>query len=163
MAHLVAIVFDNVEEAEQVRETLRKGQKADLITLEDSAIIVRDEEGKLHIKNEVDRGVKVGALWGSLVGVLLGGIMFPLFGIAAGALGGAAIGKMVGQSVDSGFVKQVGEALDPGSSAIFYIFRQENIDAGIAALRPYKGKIIHTTLSQEAEESLRNELKGRIK
>ena len=67
MAHLVAIVFDNMEEAAQVRETLRKGQKAGLISLDDSAIVVRDEAGKLHVKNEVDKGVKAGALWGSVM------------------------------------------------------------------------------------------------
>jgi len=163
MAHLIAIVFDNMEEAAQVRETLRKGQKSDLITLDDSAIVVRDEEGKLHVKNEVDRGVKIGALWGSVIGLLIGGLFFPFWGLAMGVLGGAAIGRMVGDHVGQDFVKEVGETMQPGSSAIFYIFRQGDVDAAVAALRPYKGKVVHTTLSTEAEESLRNELKKRIK
>jgi uncharacterized membrane protein len=163
MAHLIAIVFDNMEEAAQVRETLRKGQKSDLITLDDSAIVVRDEEGKLHVKNEVDRGVKIGALWGSLIGLLIGGLFFPFWGLAMGVLGGAAIGRMVGDHVGQDFVKEVGETMQPGSSAIFYIFRQGDVDAAVAALRPYKGKVVHTTLSTEAEESLRGELKKRIK
>jgi uncharacterized membrane protein len=57
MAHLVAVVFDNKEEASHVRETLSKAQKSDYISMDDSAVVVRDEKGKLHIKNEVDRGV----------------------------------------------------------------------------------------------------------
>jgi uncharacterized membrane protein len=163
MAHLIAIVFDNMEEAAQVRDTLRKGQKSDLITLEDSAVVVRDEHGKLHVKNEVDRGVKVGALWGSLIGVLIGGLFFPLWGLAMGVLGGAVIGRMVGDHVSQDFVKEVGVAMQPGSSAIFYLFRQDDVNAAVAALRPYQGKVVHTTLSAEAEESLRDELKKRIK
>ena len=66
MSYLIAVVFDNIDEASEVRETLRKEQSGGYITLDDSAIIVRDEDGKLHIKNEVDRGVKVGAMWGGL-------------------------------------------------------------------------------------------------
>ena len=62
MSYLIAVVFDNEDEASEVRETLRKGQKGGYITLDDSAIIVRGEDGKLHVKNEVDRGVKIGAL-----------------------------------------------------------------------------------------------------
>ena len=88
MSHLIAVIFDNPDEAAQVRETLGKAQKGDYISLEDSAVVVRDAGGKLHIKNEVDRGVKVGALWGSVIGVLLSSFLFPLFGIAMGALGG---------------------------------------------------------------------------
>jgi uncharacterized membrane protein len=163
MSYLIAVVFDNEEEAFQVRETIRKGQKQSLITLDDSAVIVRDANGELHVKNEVDRGVKVGALWGSVIGILIGGLIFPVFGLALGALGGAAIGKMASDHVSKDFVKEVSDAMEPGSSAIFYIFREENVDAAVAAMRPYKGKVIHTSLSAEAEASLRDELKKRIK
>jgi len=163
MANLIAIVFDNVEEAVKVRETLSKAQKSDYISMEDAATVVRDEDGKLHIHNEIDRGVKVGALWGSLIGLLLGGFLFPVFGLAMGVIGGAAVGKMVGESVDPKFTKEIGAAMEPGSSALFFIFRGDDVNAAIAAMRPYKGKVIHTTLSEEAEKSLRDELKSRIK
>ena len=79
MSYLIAVVFDDVEEASKVRETLHKGESGGYITLDDSAIIVRDEDGKLHIKNEVDRGVKVGAVWGGLIGLLIAGLFFPVF------------------------------------------------------------------------------------
>jgi uncharacterized membrane protein len=98
-----------------------------------------------------------------LIGILLGGLLFPVFGLAMGLLGGAALGKMIGNSVDQKFVKEVAEAMDPESSAIFFIFRGSDVNATIAAMRPYKGKVLHTSLSEEAEQSLREELKSRIK
>ena len=162
MSYLVAIVFDNPEEAGKVRQSLKSGQKLDMIHLDDSAVVVRDQDGKLHIKNEVDKGVKVGTLWGSVIGALVSGLFFPIFGIALGALSGAAIGKMVGDHIDKKFVEEVSEALEPNTSAIFYIFRGTDIAAAAAVLRPYKGKILHTSLPEEAEESLQNELKKRI-
>ena len=70
---------------------------------------------------------------------------------------------MVGDHVSQDFVKEVSESMQPGSSAIFYLFRQDDVNAAVAALRPYQGKVVHTTLSAEAEESLRDELKKRIK
>ena len=71
MSILIAVVFDDIDEASQVRETIRKEQHSDLISLDDSAIVVKGEDGKIHIQNEVDRGVKVGAVGGSLLGLLL--------------------------------------------------------------------------------------------
>jgi hypothetical protein len=58
---------------------------------------------------------------------------------------------------------EVEESMEPGSSAIFFISRDDRPDASIASLRPYKGKIYSTTLSDEDEEALRNELKDRLK
>ena len=74
MSILIAVVFDDIDEASQVRETIRKEQHSDLISLDDSAIVVKGEDGKIHIQNEVDRGVKVGAVGGSLLGLLLAAI-----------------------------------------------------------------------------------------
>ena len=162
MSHLIAIIFDNEDEAGQVRETLKKEEHGGYISLEDSAVVVRDEQGKLYIKNEIDRGVKVGTVWGSVIGLLIGGLFLPLFGLAVGAIGGAIVGRIAGQHVESDFVEEVSETMQPGSSAIFFIFRGEDPRVAIASFRPYKGKVIQTTLSEEAEESLRMELNKRI-
>jgi uncharacterized membrane protein len=161
MSNLVVITFDNVEEAGRVRETLRSIEKGDYLSLNDSAVVVKDEEGKVSVQNEVDRGVKVGAVGGGALGLLIGGIFFPFAGLLIGAVAGAVLGKMVDSGVDRKFVDDVSADLVPGSSAIFFIVRDADPDVAIAALRPYKGKIYHTSLSTEAEESLRDVLKRR--
>jgi len=163
MSYLIGVVFDNTDEASQVRRTLSKEAKQGYISLKDSAIVVRDANGKIHIKDEVDSGVKVGALWGGLLGAILAGMLFPLFGIALGAIGGAVVGRFVSEHIDPKFIKEVGTAMDNDSSALFFIFRGSDVGAAVAAFRPYKGKIIQTTLPEEAEESLREELKTSIK
>ena len=49
------------------------------------------------------------------------------------------------------------------TSALFIIVRDSNPDVAVAALKPYKGKILQTTLSPEDEENLRGVLKKEIK
>jgi uncharacterized membrane protein len=162
VSNLVVITFDDPDEAGKVRETLRSAQHADYLSLDDSAVVVKDEEGKVHVKNETDRGVKVGAVGGGILGLLLAGIFFPVAGLVVGALAGALIGASAKVGVDQQFVKQVTEELQPGSSAIFFIVREANPDVALAALKPYKGNVYQTSLPPEAEEELRRILKKRI-
>jgi uncharacterized membrane protein len=162
MSHLVVITFDNAEEAGKVRETLRSAQRGDYFSLDDSAVVVKDEDGKIHVKNEMDRGVKIGAVGGGLLGLVIGSIIFPVAGILIGALGGALVGKAADVGIDQGFVKEVSEDLQPGTSAIFFIIREADPEVALAALRPYQGKVRQTSLPPEAEEELRRVLKRRI-
>jgi uncharacterized membrane protein len=159
MSNLVVVVFDDMEEAGKVREALKK--HSDQISLDDSAVVVRDEEGKIHVKNEVDRGVAVGALGGGALGLLIGGLLFPVGGLVLGALGGALVGKMADKGVDQKFVDEVGEHLQPGNSALFVIVREANPAVARAVLKPYKGTVIQTSLPSEAEEELRRALSKR--
>jgi len=162
MSNLIVIVFDDPEEAGKVRDTIRSVQHSGHIRLDDSAVVVKDTKGELHVKNEVDRGVKVGAVGGGLLGLLVGGIFFPFAGLLAGTLIGALIGKAVDLGIDQKFIKEVSNALEPEKSALFIIVRDSNPDVAIAALKPYKGTVFHTTLSPDQEENLRGVLKKEI-
>mgnify|MGYP001819386273 FL=1 len=162
MSDLIVSVFEDMEEAGKLRETLRSAERTDYISLDDSAVVEKDEDGKVHVKNEMDRGVKIGAVGGGLLGLLLATVFFPIGGLIIGALGGALVGKAFGTGVDKKFVEDVEEHMQPGTSAIFFLIREGNADVAAAALRPYKGKVLQTTLPSEDEEELRRVLKKRI-
>jgi uncharacterized membrane protein len=161
MSNIVVITFDNPEEAGKVREAIRRQQRQGTISLDDSAVVVRDQEGKVHVKNELDRGVKIGALGGGLIGLLLGGLFFPFAGLLVGVLGGMGVGALTDLGIQKSFVKDVQEALQLGTSALFLVVREANPNAAVAALRPYKGTIYHTSLDSEDEETLRRVLAKR--
>lgn len=162
MSNLVVITFDDMEEAERVLKTMRSVQQEGLVSLDDSAVVVRDEEGKYHVKNEVDRGVKIGALGGGAIGLMIGGLLFPVAGILVGVLGGAAVGALAGVGIDKDFVKEVEGAMEPGTSAIVLVVREANANVALAALKPYKGTVYSTTFPPETEAEIRRLLSKRI-
>lgn len=162
MSNLVVITFENAEEAGKVRDTLHNIEKQGLLSLDDSAVVVKDAEGKVHFENQTDRGVKVGAVGGGALGLLIGSVFFPFAGLVGGAVAGAVVGKLADLGIDQKFVHEVGAALKPDSSAIFILVREANPNVALAALKPYKGQVYHTSLPTETEEHLREILSKRI-
>jgi uncharacterized membrane protein len=158
MSQLIVIKFDDVEQAGKVREALREQEKKGLIKMEDAEVIVRTADGKIEKKGETDRAVKVGAVGGGLLGLLLGAVFFPIGGLILGAAGGALIGKSLGKGVDKKFVQDVSDALTPGTSALFIIVVDANARALFGAIEPFQGTLLQTTLDSEDEETLRRAL-----
>jgi uncharacterized membrane protein len=158
MSQWIVIVFDHEEEAHAVREELRKLENSGDLSLDDAQVIARDADGKVHSKGQVDRGVGVGAVGGGLIGLLLAGLFFPVAGIVIGALVGAGLGKMAGLGVDKKFIKEVQEAVKPGTSALFLVVRHANFAALRAMLQPHEGSIYQTSVSPEDEETLKRAL-----
>jgi uncharacterized membrane protein len=159
MSHVVVIAFDDADEAGEVRKSMRELERQEALSLEDAAVVVKDEEGKVHVKGETDRAVGAGAVGGGLLGLLLAGLFAPIGGIVLGAAGGALIGKMLDLGIDKKFVEDVGEALQPGGSALLMVIRGGNPTAVLGALKPHKGKVLQSTLPTDAEEQLERVLK----
>ena len=124
MSNLIVVTFNNPNEANQVRKTLSELQGQDFISLDDSAVIVKDRDGQVHIHNEIDRGIKIGFAGGGLLGLLIGMLFgFPLVYIVMGALGGAITGSLTDMGIHQDFVHEVSNRLRSGSSALFIIVR----------------------------------------
>jgi uncharacterized membrane protein len=155
VSNIIVITFDNEGEAKEVREALKEIQHGGYISLDDSAIVVRDQEGKYHVHNELDRGVKVGALGGGFLGLLLGVMFAPIGGLLIGAAAGGLIGSAFDVGISKKFIKDVEASMEPGTSALFVIVREANPTMALAALKPFKGEVYHTSLDPDDEEHLR--------
>jgi uncharacterized membrane protein len=166
MSDLVCITFKGRHTADQVLNDLRSMQKEHLVDLEDSCVVTRDEEGKLHLKQAVNvvgvgalSGGTWGALWGTLVGLLF---MNPLAGLVLGAAAGAGAGALSGALTDYGidddFIKSLGAQIYPDSSALFVLLRKVTIDKVLPELGKYEGTVLKTSLSNEQEDKLRQAL-----
>ena len=158
---IIVITFDDAEEAGKVRDALRQVEHGGYLSLDDSAVVVRDEKGKYHTKDQFDRGVKVGAGVGGVLGLLLAVVFAPLAGLVLGALAGGLIGASTDLGISKKFIKDVEADMDPGTSAIFFIIREGDPTMALAALKPYKGTVYQTSLDPDDEARLQKVLDAR--
>jgi len=95
---------------------------------------------------------------------MLVGLLFlnPLAGIATGIAVGAGTGALSGALADYGinddFIKEMAKNLEPGSSALFVLVRRVIFDKVLPELKPFDGKVIRTSLTNEQERRLRKAL-----
>lgn len=168
MPELVVVGFDTPNEADRALMELARLQREYLVDLEDAVVAIRSPEGKLQLKQSVDlvgvgaaSGSLHGALWGSLVGLLF---LNPLLGMAAGAAFGAGAGALSGSLADYGinddFIRQVGETIQPGSSALFVLVRKAQPEKVLAEMSGFRGRVIRSSLSPEQEARLQGALAG---
>lgn len=154
-SNMVVMTFNNEHTAEQVRDRLVELQKLQLITLDDAVVVVRGQDGKVKVKQLVSlagAGALSGAFWGMLMGMLL---FVPFLGMAVGAATGAITGSMRDYGIDDTFIKEVGNSIQPGTSAIFLLVEQATVDKVVEQLKPFGGTIVRTSLSRENEARLK--------
>ncbi|WP_309733712.1 DUF1269 domain-containing protein [Chamaesiphon sp. OTE_75_metabat_556] len=153
MSDLIVVGFKDEFKADEVMNELRRLQSEYLVDLEDAAIVVRNQEGKVKIKQAqelVAAGAISGSYWGVLLSVLFFNPIFALVGAAAGALSGA----LSDIGIDDNFMRDLGSTIEPGTSAIFVLIRKSTPDRVLADLSKFEGKVLRTSLSKEDEAKL---------
>jgi uncharacterized membrane protein len=153
MSDLIVVGFKDEFKADEVMNELRRLQSEYLVDLEDAAIVVRNQEGKVKIKQAqelVAAGAISGSYWGVLLSVLFFNPIFALVGAAAGALSGA----LSDIGIDDNFMRDLGSTIEPGTSAIFVLVRKSTPDRVLADLSKFEGKVLRTSLSKEDEAKL---------
>jgi uncharacterized membrane protein len=158
MSDLVAITFEREEDALAALASIRALEAEGRIGPEDTAVVTKDADGKVHVKNELSSGTETGVVVGAVLGSLLLTV-FPVMAIVGGAVLGGLVGRSVSPGIDSGFVKEVETNLAPGGSALFLLLKQNDPGLLIAAMRQYSGTLVQTTLDEEQESALRQALR----
>lgn len=169
MSDLVCIAFKDSGTADRVLHELQAMETEYVLHLEDAVVVIRDMDGKVHLKQCVDvfggatrQGVALGVLWGGLMGLLFMNPLAGLLGSIAGGAGGGAMtaaanefGLLSDYGIPDQFIKDLGGTITRGTSAIFLLVRNADEDKVLARISRYEGTILKTTLSQEHKEKLR--------
>ena len=162
MSDLIAITYPDIKQAGVVLNTLKRLMSEHVLDMEDAVCVTKDASGEVDLHQMINlpgvmaaSGGARGALWGALIGLLflqpLGG---AIIGGAIGAGSGAVAGKMTDFGIDDTFVKQLSAQMTPNSSALFVLFRRATMDKVVPQISKYGGTVLHTSLSDEAEQRL---------
>ena len=160
MNDLIVIAFPSEAKAEEVRRKVLDMQKEYLIELGDAVVAVKQPDG--HVKlNQLFHPTAVGAASGSFWGLLIGLLfMMPLVGVAIGAGAGALGGAVSDFGINDRFMKDLAEALQSGSAALFLLVRKMTADKVFEDLQDVGGTVLRTSLDHSKEAALREALAG---
>lgn len=160
MSELIVITYDDDQTGFNALNKLAELQKLQVIQLADAAVAVKDQKGKVKVKQTLENQVTgSGALWGGFWGLLIGLLFLaPIFWGLMGALLGVIFGKATDIGIDNKFIKEVGESLDPGGSALFIMVVEATPDKVLPELEKFGGEVYQTSLSKEDEEKLKKAL-----
>jgi uncharacterized membrane protein len=160
MSDLIVFAFNTETGAAEMRDELIGMQKMKLVELEDAAVVVRRQDGKVKVK-QVNSLAGAGALGGAFWGMLIGLLFFaPWLGLAVGAVTGAIAGGLSDIGVDDKFIKEVGNTIEPGHSALFLLVIKMTADKVIDQLKHYDATVLQTSLTEEQEARLRDAFSG---
>ncbi len=152
---LIVAAFQDEKGAEAAYKELKQAKKEHIIKIQDAAVIRRDEKNKLHIKDVHDigggKGAGIGAVVGGAIGLLAGPVV--LVG-AAGALIGGLAAKMKDGGFPDSRLKQIGEGLLPGTSAIVAVIEHTWVADLEAALAEAGAQVMTESISADIAEQL---------
>jgi uncharacterized membrane protein len=153
---VIVAAFQDPAGASESLRLLKEAHREALIGISEAAVITRDEKGKVRIRETGDlragRGFALGAVAGGVIGLLAGPVGWA-------ALGGGVVGGLAARLRDGGFrddrLRQLGEALTPGSSALVAVVEHTWVAQVHAALADEAQELVVEGVSAELADRLR--------
>ncbi|MDV9186670.1 DUF1269 domain-containing protein [Streptomyces sp. SR27] len=161
MSELIVLGYEDRAVADKAFAEVQRLAKDQVVELSGLAVVSVDEDGKTHVDTparteEIAKSATAGALWGMVFGIL---ILTPAIGVVGAAAGGL-IGKLQQMGVDNKFRENVQELLGPGSAAVVIMATKVTEDRFAAAMGSFGGEVLKTSLSEQAERELAEQLAG---
>ncbi|MEU4269093.1 DUF1269 domain-containing protein [Streptomyces sp. NPDC026092] len=161
MSELIVIGYDDPSEAKKAFKAVQELQNGHVVDLNGLAVVSVDADGETHVdtpakSEKVAVSATAGALWGMVLGII---ILTPAVGVVGAAVGGL-IGKLSQMGIDNDFRRKVDSLLKPGSAAVVIMASKVTEDKFAAAMQPFGGTILKTSLAEEDEKALAEQLAG---
>ena len=160
--HLWAIGYDDEERAGQVKDEItRLGWDESYLILSDVAVVVRHPDGSFALDREPFHAV-TNMLGCTAVGFIAGLVLAaPLTGAAVGALlGGAGTAGASAVGIGDDFVREVEGMMKPGTSALFVLDDEGDMDVILHDIRGLGGTVLKTNVDVERAKLIQATLTG---
>jgi len=158
--NLWAIGYDDMGRANQVREEITQlGWDKHYLILEDVAVVVRHPDGSFTLERErfpASSNILGCTMVGFLAGLVLGA---PLIGATVGAMvGGAGTAASAAVRIGDDFVQEVEKLMKPGTSALFVLDREGEMDVILHTIRGLGGTVLKTNVDLERAQLIQSVL-----
>ena len=160
--NLWAIGYDDMERANQVRdEIISLGWDKHYLLLDDVAVVVRHPDGSFTFDRKAFPAVS-NVLGCSVVGFLAGLVVgAPLVGASIGAMvggAGSAVAVSASVGIDDDFVREVEALMKPGTSAIFVLDHEGDMEVILHKIRGLGGTVLKTNVDLEHAQLIQSTL-----
>jgi uncharacterized membrane protein len=153
---LSAAVYSDEDQARRILDGLQQMHKGSTITLEDLAMVTKDEDGKVNIKETREVSGKKGAARGAIVTGIFGVIYPP--SLLATALGGGVIGGLWGRLKDSGIktgrLKEFGDSIEPGQAGVIALSEPQYVAEIERTMGEWNATVIHHGFDEKESDEL---------
>jgi uncharacterized membrane protein len=150
---VVIAAFEDEATAVDALHVLQEAHREDKLKFKAYAVVRRDEEKKLHVKETGDPGGTAGAVSGGALGLAVGLLAGPV-GLAA--MAGAVMGGLAMKWFDSGVrndeIRAAGESLKPGMAALVVLAEEGSEELIAEKLALNGGAVVRAALAEEVTD-----------
>ncbi len=140
---LVGISFPDIFRAQEFLTAASGLAAKGSLKLKDAVLVVKDADGKTHVKETIDpelgRSALSGALWAGLFGLVLGGPVGWAAGLAVGAGAGAVTAKVVDLGISDEWVGWFRQAVQPDTATVALLAEDLDRNALVAEAGRFTG------------------------
>jgi len=159
---LIVAAFGDEHGAENTLKTWEGEKKERSFGIYDSAVIRRDADNVLHIRETAKGGAGKNAAVGALIGGAIG-LLFPPGVLAPGLIGSTVTG-LADRLKENGFsdegIKELGATIKPGTSAIIAVVDQRSADDLERWLEIYSTKVVRQLITADMAAQLDSDSKA---
>jgi uncharacterized membrane protein len=143
------MTFDNKSTAAEALKELYQWHTSGVVKVFNAAVLVKDKQGKVSIKETENVDAQRGGLLGAIVGGLIGlvdGAPGSIVRAAAGADMSGVAARLIDFGFPNGSLRDLQDSLQPGSSALVFVIEPLRIYAVVEDLAHWGGRLFHYTL-----------------
>ena len=157
---LVGISFPDIFRAQEFMTAATGLAAHGSLKLKDAVLVVKDADGKTHVKETIDpepgRSALSGALWAGLFGLVLGGPVGWAAGLAVGAGAGVVTAKVVDLGISDEWVGWFRAAVQPDTATVALLAEDLDRNALVAEASRFTGaELVYANLDEHTLDRIK--------
>lgn len=156
---IIGVSFGRLVLAQQFLLAMGGLRDSGSLELKDAVVVNKDDSGSVKVVETMDptpgRAALTGAMWSSLLGLLVGGPVGWVAGLGIGAATGAVTAKVVDLGIPDEWVDWFRQAVAPGTSTVVILADQVHVAALADEARRFAGaELLYTSMPDHAYDQL---------